>query len=243
MRKFFVTLLCCFVPDRKLRHALRAKFRCDNKKLNLKLVVIENGVERKPTLKEWLSFSIHGSGQNNVVTVKAPVSPLLRLRINFANSDDNVIYLHENVQGPWSIGCYDFGNRVEIGKDAGSSSVFISCIGHTVKIGHHCMFSNNIHIWGDGHSVLDFNTGEVLNKPNRPIVVGDHCWIGERVTLTKNAQLPNDCIVGIASVVTKKFTEEHSVLAGAPAKVVKTGITWAGASPLTYENKVNKQKS
>jgi acetyltransferase-like isoleucine patch superfamily enzyme len=100
------------------------------------------------------------------------------------------------------------------------------------------MISNNVKIWGDGHSVIDAATKKVLNLPTTPILIGDHVWIGERVTLCKGAQIPNNCIVGLASVVTKAFSEENCVIAGAPAKVVKTGVTWHGADPLRYKAEI-----
>ncbi len=238
MKQFFMLFLCRLIPIRRLRKFLMYKIRG----LGIKIVFVKNGVERIAKLHELCmvlkKLKISGMGKNNVVKVELPYSNGLMLHVIFSTSDNNLIEIGKNVTGAWGIGCYDFNNHVVIGKNTSSSSVNISCIGHTVLIGHDCMFSNSVHIWGDGHSVLDFYTGEVLNKPNRPIVVGNHCWIGERVTLTKNAQLPNDCIVGIASVVTKKFITEHSVIAGAPAKVVKTGVTWDGVSPLKYKNKL-----
>ena len=242
MKKILRTFLIRFVPYSRLRKFLK---RCVHG-LDVRIVIIEDGVERQARLCELRNivenFRISGSGKNNIIKIGLPYSTKLRFHIIFSKSDNNVIEIGRNLSGIWGIGCYDFNNHVVIGDNVSSSGVNISCIGHTVLIGRDCMFSNSIHIWGDGHSVLDYNTGAVLNKPDRPIVVGDHCWIGERVTLTKNAQLPNDCIVGIASVVTKKFTEEHSVIAGAPAKVVKTGITWHGVSPLKYEDFIKKEQ-
>ena len=38
----------------------------------------------------------------------------------------------------------------------------------------------------------------------------------------KNAQIPDETVVGIHAVVTKKFTEKYTALAGVPAKVIKT---------------------
>ena len=33
--------------------------------------------------------------------------------------------------------------------------------------------------------------------------------------------------MGAHAVVTKKFLDEHIVIAGVPAKIVKTGISWS----------------
>ena len=78
----------------------------------------------------------------------------------------------------------------------------------------------------DVHKVIDKDTDEVLNSAKDKIKIGNHVWVGERVTMTKNAQIPDNCVIGIASVVTKKFDEEYCVIAGAPAKIVKHNINW-----------------
>ena len=203
--------------------------------------IIENGKERPARLKELSHIIIKGTGSNNIIKLEAPIGPNLNLNILFSNSSNNTIFINKNCNGNWGIVCYDSNNKVAIGENCSCCDVNISLIGNELKIGNNCMLSNNIRIWGDGHSVLSFKTGEVLNKPKTPIIIGNHVWIGERVTLTKGAQIPNDCIVGIASVVTKKFTQEHSVIAGAPAKIHKTNISWHGFSPLTYETRIKKE--
>ena len=53
--------------------------------------------------------------------------------------------------------------------------------------------------------------------------------------LLKQAQIANNSIVGIRSIVTKKFEKTNVVLAGNPAKVVKTGVNWDRAYPSQYE--------
>ena len=94
----------------------------------------------------------------------------------------------------------------------------------------------NLHI----SSVLDAKSRQVLNRTQNPIIIGNHVWIGESVHITKNAQIPDDCIVGIASVVTKKFTQKHCLLAGNPAEIKKTNISWDRLSPWRYKQQEEK---
>jgi acetyltransferase-like isoleucine patch superfamily enzyme len=42
----------------------------------------------------------------------------------------------------------------------------------------------------------------------------------------KGAVIPNGCVVAAGSVVTKRFEEENSLIAGTPARVTRTGIEW-----------------
>lgn len=65
------------------------------------------------------------------------------------------------------------------------------------------------------------------NQKARNIRVGNHVWIGSRVTVLKGAVIPNGCVVAANTVVNKEFTEENCLLAGNPAKVVKRNVSWS----------------
>lgn len=77
----------------------------------------------------------------------------------------------------------------------------------------------------DHHALLDKNTQEKLN-PNKKVTVGDHCWIGAQAKILKGVTLPNNTVVGAASVVTKRFHEEYTCLAGNPAKTIRKNTSW-----------------
>jgi acetyltransferase-like isoleucine patch superfamily enzyme len=59
---------------------------------------------------------------------------------------------------------------------------------------------------------------------NAPIEIGDGTWVGARSTIMKGVRIPHDTIVAAASVVSRSFEEPNTVVAGNPAKVVRTGI-------------------
>ena len=102
-------------------------------------------------------------------------------------------------------------------------------------LGKDCMLSDNIEIMtSDAHTICDKKTGEITNRLKGQMIIGDHVWIGRRVFLTKRANIPSGCVVGACSVVTRPFTEENCVIAGFPAKVIKTGIEWHEAPTWLY---------
>ena len=210
---------------------------------NNRFVLIENGIEKEiPFNKmEWLDMRIIGN--NNVVKVVFPPfqglnSPHININIE---GNNNYCFFDKNVKGNIAVTCLDDNNVFEMGEYTDVGSLCIALHGNVCKIGKHCMFSSDIEIWTDGHAIIDAKTKELLNLPKTPVLIGNHCWIGRKVTFTKGAQIPDDCIVGIGSVVTKKFTEACSVIAGNPAKAVKTGISWDGRTPLVYKNEYNKE--
>ena len=99
--------------------------------------------------------------------------------------------------------------------------------GNKLIIGDSCMFSNNITVrLGElPHLLFDALSGEYVDVSNC-VEIGDHCWVGENVYITKSAGIKNDVIVGACSVLTKKFDQKNVVLAGNPAKLVRENITW-----------------
>ncbi|MDR2337757.1 MAG: acyltransferase, partial [Deltaproteobacteria bacterium] len=103
-------------------------------------------------------------------------------------------------------------------------------------IGDDCMISNEIEIsTTDNHTIFDKINKKIINKQKRPLIIGNHCWIGRHVRILKNAQIPNNTIIGMSSIVTKKFEEENTIIAGYPAKVIKHNVEWDGAPICSFE--------
>ena len=90
-----------------------------------------------------------------------------------------------------------------------------------VKFGENNMVSWNCQIMDtDFHDIISDNSGETLNSPSS-IIFGDRVWIGSRATVLKGTILPDDTIVAACSLVTGKYSDSNTVLAGVPAKVIK----------------------
>ena len=54
------------------------------------------------------------------------------------------------------------------------------------------------------------------------IVLGKHCWLGMNAVVLSGVVLGDKTIVGAGSVVTKSFPQGSVVIAGVPAKIIKT---------------------
>lgn len=176
------------------------------------------------------------AGSNNLVVLHADELMEGRASLNlFIEADHNRFLMEEEVRGSWNISLYGNNNRFSVGMKTACGDFSASLHSNEVRIGHHCMISSAEELWTDGHSVIDNESKACLNVPNAPTVIGNHVWLGRRVTLTKGAHIPDDCIVGIGSIVTKAFVEPNCVIAGAPARVVKRGINWDGRRPADYD--------
>lgn len=97
--------------------------------------------------------------------------------------------------------------------------------GKSIIIGEDCMLSKSIQIrTSDSHSVTDLK-GKRLN-PSADVVIGDHCWISLGCIILKGTDIASHSVVAAGAICTKKYEEEHCVLAGNPAKIVKRQIDW-----------------
>ena len=119
------------------------------------------------------------------------------------------------------------GNEICIG--AGTSSEnhcqIAACGGTRVTIGADCMLSHDIYIrTTDSHPIFD-GQGRRTN-PEKDIVIGNHGWLGMQVLVLMGASVPDGCGVGARSVVARSEFEPGSVVAGFPARQLKSGIVW-----------------
>ena len=97
--------------------------------------------------------------------------------------------------------------------------------GSKVVIGEDCMFANDIDIRsGDSHSVIEAITGRRINFAE-DVVIGNHVWIAAHTVILKGATIGEHSVVASGAVVTRSC-EPGAILAGNPAKVIKTGIDW-----------------
>ncbi len=103
-----------------------------------------------------------------------------------------------------------------------------------VIIGKDCMFSNNVLIrTHDGHAILDAKTKQVLNFP-KDVVIGNHVWIAKNAAILKGVNICDNIVVAANSLLNKSFKDSNIILAGNPAKIVKTGVNWDFRSCTDY---------
>ena len=76
----------------------------------------------------------------------------------------------------------------------------------------------------DMHRIISTETGEAYPM-TRPIEIGKHCWICNRVHIMKGSIIPDDVIVASDSLVNKKMeVPSYSMIAGVPAELKKKNI-------------------
>ena len=96
----------------------------------------------------------------------------------------------------------------------------IKCYNNII-IGNEVFISDNVEIRdSDNHQIL--RDGYITSAP---INIGNHVWIGLRSIILKGVTIGDGAIVAAGSVVTKDIPP-HCLVAGIPAKIIKTDIFW-----------------
>ena len=76
----------------------------------------------------------------------------------------------------------------------------------------------------DAHTVRDME-GKLIND-DKPIIIGNHVWIGCRSLVLKGTEIADNNIIAAQSVLNKKYLGTNCIFAGHPAIVVKQNIAW-----------------
>lgn len=92
-----------------------------------------------------------------------------------------------------------------------------------ISIGKNSMFSRNIKLMtSDGHDIF---CGDKRINLAKNIIIGEHVWLADSVTVLKGCNIGNGSVVGINSLVTKDIGE-NKIAAGVPAVEIKDNIHW-----------------
>jgi acetyltransferase-like isoleucine patch superfamily enzyme len=87
---------------------------------------------------------------------------------------------------------------------------------HKIDFTDRVEFGKRVILGGRNSSLWTHN-----RQSTKPITIGDYSYIGSEIRIAPGGAIPPKCIVGIGSVITKKFEDEYFLIAGVPAKAVK----------------------
>jgi acetyltransferase-like isoleucine patch superfamily enzyme len=133
-----------------------------------------------------------------------------------------------------------------MGEGARISSRVVIYQASRVRLGPRAVLNDFVHIWAGGgvdigtdsmiasHCVITSVTHDIdaLAKGllfrettvQKPVKIGANVWIGSNAVILPGVSIGNDAVVGAGSVVTRDVPE-RSVVAGAPARVIRTLVS------------------
>lgn len=195
---------------------------------NNKIILVKkDGTEKQINSVNGVKIKFHGS--NAVFKLYEPIPHFVKCKFTFADNSLISIKSSFDIIKNLEVMSEAKGSQLIIGKDFGINSGYIlfhKKENNKIEIGDDCMCAKGITIRTcDGHKIKSLETGEIINE-DKDIKIGNHVWLGQEVTVLKGSEVPNNTTVAFRAIVTKKFTDENTILAGAPAKVVKNNVNW-----------------
>jgi len=112
--------------------------------------------------------------------------------------------------------------RIQIGPGTSVGNDFVITANNSIRIGSDCLLSYRVTVMDHSH-VTGADIGPVTSglTEGKPVSIGDKCFLGCNVVVMPGVTLGANCVVGANSVVTKSF-EAGSIIAGAPARLLRT---------------------
>ena len=211
------------------------------------IILIENGTEKE--VSQILGCKVEWLGENSTLKVYMPYE-IHDSTIQLGNNSLVEIYQNSLIRNLFCR-CAADNSKIIFGKrfimEGGQIILARGQKNQSVVIGDNCLFASQLFIaTSDGHAIFDKN-GSVINNVGGHIEIGNHCWLGHGVSILKNGGIASDTIVAESAVVSKKFNRSNCVLAGVPAKIIKTDINWDIKSPemcqREYMQKIKGQKN
>lgn len=118
------------------------------------------------------------------------------------------------------------GAKLSLGSGYMNYDCVIDCF-DSISIGHHVVISERVVLRdSDNHTIKDMEAiSSDESAVTAPIVIGDHVWVGMNTIVLKGVTIGEGAVVAAGSVVNKDIPP-HCLVAGVPAKVVKTDVSW-----------------
>jgi acetyltransferase-like isoleucine patch superfamily enzyme len=89
-----------------------------------------------------------------------------------------------------------------------------------ITIGDHTLISWNTSITDSDFHQLD------NREPTKPVWIGSHVWIGSGAQVLRGVTIGDGAVVAAGAVVTRDVPPA-ALVAGVPASLIRTDVTWA----------------
>ena len=94
-----------------------------------------------------------------------------------------------------------------------------------IRFGDDCLLSWDILVMDtDEHPLYDMENQRI--NPDKPIIVGNHVWMGCKCVLLKGAEVPDNTVLAAGTLLKSAFAGENQVIGGNPPTILKRDVLW-----------------
>lgn len=171
----------------------------------------------------WISNFVGNVGSNSSIKYPCKLWGGGQRKITIGNNS--------TIQSHCILGCWlkyagveytptlNIGNNCNIGEHTHISAI------NSITIGDGLLTGRYVYIGDNSHGELSVEEADIppirrTLKSKGPILIGNNVWIGDKVTILSGVTIGDNAIIAANSVVTHDVPR-NSVVAGAPAKIVK----------------------
>jgi acetyltransferase-like isoleucine patch superfamily enzyme len=115
--------------------------------------------------------------------------------------------------------------RLELGDKFNITAESTIVCAKEIRFGNDCLVSWDVLVMDTDEHPIYTKEGERINE-DRPIVVGDHVWIGCKCMLLKGAELPDHTILAAGTALRSAFRGEEQIIGGNPPSILKRDVSW-----------------
>ncbi len=180
----------------------------------------------KRNVKQSLTFLYHpvlvtkmGGGKNLILGRKIRINTTKYLTVgkNVTICNNARLLFVEEYRG----GSYE--PYVMIGNDVFITFNFTLMAAAPITIHDHVLIASDVMITSENHGMNPELSQSYADTPldGKPVEIGEGCWLGEKSMIMPGVTLGKRCIVAAGAVVTKSFPD-YSLVAGVPARCIKT---------------------
>lgn len=193
--------------------------------------------EKIPLVRGWVTFPLEKAEElthfrlgysghlppEEITNVEIDLHSICQLNI-LLSYPDAVVRFGSGCSGRFNITCYRSA-RVEIGADVTANGLSLMVDDGEVTIGDDCMLAEVFIHAGDNHALFDTQTRGILNNRRALVSLEKHVWVASRATLLGGTRIGQGSIVAATATAKGNFGP-CVLLAGVPAKVIKSNISW-----------------
>ncbi len=112
--------------------------------------------------------------------------------------------------------------RLSIGNQTYLNGASVDC-SKEITIGEYCAIADGVRIMDNSYHPITI--GDITKSAIAPVHIGNHVWIATNAMILPGVTIYDGAIVAAGAVVTHDVPA-GCLVAGIPAKVIKTGVEW-----------------